>query len=71
MKWPTKTERESLEIQGFIKEYKRLPHGRSFVVEEEGENPDRSADAKTRVADFDVVETARGLDNTADDVPQR
>jgi hypothetical protein len=41
MKWPTKTERESLEIQGFIKEYKRLPHGRSFVVEEEGENPDR------------------------------
>ena len=41
MKWPTKKEREDLEIQGFIKEYKRLSHGRSFVVEEEGENPDR------------------------------
>lgn len=41
MKWPTKTERENFEMQGFIKEYKRLPHGRCFVVEEEGENPDR------------------------------
>lgn len=41
MRWPTKKERENLEIQGFIKEYKRLPHGRSFIVEEEGENPDR------------------------------
>jgi len=41
MKWPTKKEREDLEIQDFIKEYKRLPHGRSFVVEEAGESPDR------------------------------
>jgi hypothetical protein len=41
MKRPIKLERESLEIQGFIKEYKRLSHGRDFVVEEEGENPDR------------------------------
>jgi len=41
MKWPTKKEREDFEIQGFIKEYKSLSHGRSFIVEEEGENPDR------------------------------
>ncbi|MCX5830066.1 MAG: hypothetical protein NTV58_19015 [Deltaproteobacteria bacterium] len=41
MKWPRKKVRENFEIQGFIKEYKRLPHGRSFVVEEEEENPDR------------------------------
>jgi hypothetical protein len=41
MKWPQKREREIFEIQGFIKEYKRLPHGRSFVIEKEGENPDR------------------------------
>ncbi len=41
MKWPKKKEREDFEIQGFIKEYKRLPHGRSFIVEEEGESPDR------------------------------
>jgi hypothetical protein len=41
MKWPVKKEREALEIQGFIKEYKRLSHGRDFVVEEEGECPDR------------------------------
>lgn len=41
MKWPTKKQREDIEIQGFIKEYRRLSHGRSFVVEEEGENPDR------------------------------
>ena len=41
MKWPTKKEREDLEIRGFIREYKRLSHGRSFIVEEEGESPDR------------------------------
>jgi len=41
MKWPSNKESEDFEINGFIKEYKRLPHGRSFVVEEEGENPDR------------------------------
>lgn len=41
MKWPTKKEREEFEIQGFIKEYKRLSHGRCFVVDKEGEKPDR------------------------------
>lgn len=48
MKWPTKKEREILETQGFIKEYKRLPHGRNFVVEEERDIPDRIVrDTKT------------------------
>jgi len=41
MEWPSKKEKEDFEAQGFIKEYKRLPHGRNFVIEVEGENPDR------------------------------
>ena len=41
MKWPTKKEREDLEVKGFIEAYRRLSHGRSFVVESEGECPDR------------------------------
>lgn len=41
MKWPPKKEREDFEIQGFIKVYKKLSHGRRFIVEEDGESPDR------------------------------
>ncbi len=41
MKWPPKNKREYSEIQGFIESYKRFSHGRKFVVENEGEKPDR------------------------------
>ncbi len=41
MNWPSKNDRENYEIQGFIESYKRLKHGKNFVVENEGEQPDR------------------------------
>jgi len=40
MKWPRKEERESLEVEGFIESYSRLPHGRKLVVLSRGECPD-------------------------------
>ena len=41
MNWPSKNDRENYEIEGFIESYKRLSHGRNFVIEIEGEKPDR------------------------------
>jgi len=38
---PSKHDRENFEIQGFIEAYKKLKHGRNFVVESEGDKPDR------------------------------
>lgn len=41
MKWPNKNKREQQESEGFIEAYRRLSHGRNFIVEKEDENPDR------------------------------
>jgi hypothetical protein len=38
--WPDKETRENLEINGFIDAYKRLPHGRRFVIESKSDKPD-------------------------------
>jgi hypothetical protein len=38
--WPTKEEREDLEIRGFIKHYARLPHQRTLEIVERREKPD-------------------------------
>jgi hypothetical protein len=38
--WPDKETRENLEINGFIAAYKRLSHGKRFVIESKGEKPD-------------------------------
>ena len=40
MKWPKKSERENLEIGGFIEAYARLPEARAFEVVSKGETPD-------------------------------
>jgi hypothetical protein len=40
MIWPEKNKRELLEINGFIENYSRLPHGRKLDVAERGECPD-------------------------------
>lgn len=40
MRWPTREERENLEIQGFIRNYLRLPNGRRLKVVEKRERPD-------------------------------
>jgi hypothetical protein len=38
--WPEKKAREGFEVRGFIKAYKRLPHGKQFSIESKGEKPD-------------------------------
>ena len=38
--WPTKDQREDLEIRGFIKHYARLPHCRKLDIVERREKPD-------------------------------
>jgi hypothetical protein len=38
--WPEKETRENIEIKGFIDAYKRLPHGKRFVVESKSDKPD-------------------------------
>jgi len=63
MKWLTKKEREDLEIKGFIEAYRRLSHGRSFVVESEDECPDRIVkDIKTSER-FGIELTSVYMDN--------
>jgi hypothetical protein len=41
MNWPNKKDRENFEIKGFIDSYKKLKHGRNFIVTDEREKPDR------------------------------
>jgi hypothetical protein len=38
--WPTKEQREELEIRGFIRHYARLPHHRNLDIVERREKPD-------------------------------
>lgn len=48
MNWPQKDAREEYEIDGFIRAYKYLPHGREFMIKSKGEKPDYILeDAKT------------------------
>jgi hypothetical protein len=51
MKWPSKSQRESFEIEGFIKAYARLPQPIRFSVVSDGPPPGSSG------PDFIVVES--------------
>lgn len=53
MKWPSKSERESFEIEGFIKAYARLPQPIRFSVVSAGPPPGSSG------PDFIVIESAQ------------
>jgi len=69
MKWPTKKDREDYEINGFIDSYKRLKHGRDFIVFDESEKPDRIVEDKTSGEIFGIELTSEYLDDRS--VPDR
>ncbi len=40
MNWPSKDERETYELNGFIEHYNKLPAGRRLVILDKREKPD-------------------------------
>jgi len=69
MKWPTKKDREDYEIKEFIDSYKKLEHGRDFIVIVEGEKPDRIVKDTKSGEKFGIELTSEYLDDRS--VPDR
>jgi len=69
MNWPSKKDRELGEIEGFIESYKKLKHGRNFIVVEEREKPDRIVEDKETGEKFGIELTSEYLNNR--NVPDR
>ncbi len=69
MNWPRKNDRERYEIEGFIESYKRLKHGRNFIVVETNERPDRIVEDKETGEKFGVELTSEYLSDKS--VPDR
>lgn len=63
MKWPNKTERENLEIDGFIEAYARLPEGRRLEVVSKGETPDFVVKDKQNNKEYGVELTSVYMDD--------
>jgi hypothetical protein len=69
MNWPSKKDREISEIEGFIDSYKKLKHGKNFIVVEEREKPDRIVQDKNTGEKFGIELTSEYLDDRS--VPDR
>ncbi|MCZ6673518.1 MAG: hypothetical protein O7C75_11345 [Verrucomicrobia bacterium] len=63
MNWPNKTEREELEIAGFIEAYVRLPENQQLEVLSKGEKPDFVVRDKKNNGEYGVELTSVYLDD--------
>ena len=63
MDWPKKTEREKLEIDGFIEAYAQLPESQQLEVVSKGEKPDYVVKDKQSSEEYGVELTSVYLDD--------
>ncbi|PKN10525.1 MAG: hypothetical protein CVU72_00880 [Deltaproteobacteria bacterium HGW-Deltaproteobacteria-7] len=61
MNWPNKKDCENFEIKGFIDSYKKLKHGRHFIVINEREKPDRIVKDELTGEEFGIELTSEYL----------
>lgn len=63
MNWPDKNNRQSYEINEFVKNYKEFPHGRNFEIIQQSDKPDYIVKDINTNEHFGIELTSVYLDN--------